>query len=1027
MTELFNSFVVNPIVEIYQFLYEIILLGIHNYGPALLALSLLTSIILSPLEGIARKYEIKEKLIQSIIIPQINKIKQQYKGAERSQRISRLYYRYAYNPLYAVRSAFGILIQLPFLFGAYMMLSAYEPIKGHHFGPIKDLSLQDGLLFGINVLPFLMTFINLCTIYVRRHIMTMRDMVQAGLIALFFLVLLYTAPAALLIYWTGNNAISLIKSFISEKQIIKNLIRLKNDCKNKNKLEIKISSIICTFYCICIPLTGYWDNINEFDFSEKDLFVKIIPLFLIASIFIFYLLKITKLVTNRYKLIYTILLVSLIVMLFENMFGSYNIPILNGEKIIFSKERILIDSLIITLFTIFVIFINKKISTDVILCKITFLLIVINISVSFYTKQEKVVLTNNTENIYLTSKAELYNKLKFSVTNNIIVISADAFDTASMLKFLEIYPEYKNYFNGFQLFSNNLGAGGQTKIALPQIMAGETFDGKTNYRKFVENAIFGEDSMPKNSLKNNRISFFSMSFWNVINENVSSSKENNFYFKSSYPKFIFKYLPYWIKSIFISNVNYGSENLNKNDNIISFEKMAKRMDKITATPVTQYLHLKGVHPPYTERIAVVKEFVDEFIFYLTQLKEHDLFDNSVIILTSDHGDYTDHRNYIKTNYSTFNFPLLMIKMQNSKDQLIVREEDTSSVLLNSFFKYINVNGMSQNNLDDFIDRLPKAREIYVMNSIDNLKGNSVYEVTRKENDLNFDEKFEANNKQHSILSPNKIYTFNIQDTNYEYADPQGENLHVFGGPGLDLIDGINAFKLNTNINYNKEILALLEFHNNNGTGIADLEFDNQINKTIDTIGFSQNKYYFYKIIKLKTNNQGDLDLRFNKPDNHSVSLTKIFLSDESCLFKSNKFYKLNDNPFTKIIIKHGWNSPERHGTWSSDSNAYIELNLNYFNLKKTSNINIELKISFLNYPDVNKNIKIYSKDNDLLYSTDNNKKRSINVSLKVPNHIIDNGIINLRFNSNVQKHSKVNPLSKDTRTLGFFLTDFKIN
>ena len=41
-----------------------------------------------------------------------------------------------------------------------------------------------------------------------------REKIQSDGIALIFLVLLYKAPAGLVLYWTVNNLISVIKSFV---------------------------------------------------------------------------------------------------------------------------------------------------------------------------------------------------------------------------------------------------------------------------------------------------------------------------------------------------------------------------------------------------------------------------------------------------------------------------------------------------------------------------------------------------------------------------------------------------------------------------------------------------------------------------------------------------------------------------------------------------------------------------------------------------------------------------------------------
>jgi YidC/Oxa1 family membrane protein insertase len=115
----------------------------------------------------------------------------------------------------SLRSSVGILLQVPFICAAYAMLSAFEPIRGQgaFLGLIPDLGAADGLIGVINALPLLMTGVNLLAVFTTRGF-NRREKLQGGLIALLFLILLYHAPSALLIYWTGNNILMLLENII---------------------------------------------------------------------------------------------------------------------------------------------------------------------------------------------------------------------------------------------------------------------------------------------------------------------------------------------------------------------------------------------------------------------------------------------------------------------------------------------------------------------------------------------------------------------------------------------------------------------------------------------------------------------------------------------------------------------------------------------------------------------------------------------------------------------------------------------
>ena len=64
----------------------------------------------------------------------------------------------------------------------------------------------------LNVLPFLMTLINLISGYIYTKGLSFKDKAQVYIIAFVFLIFLYGRPAGLVFYWTLNNLFSLIKN-----------------------------------------------------------------------------------------------------------------------------------------------------------------------------------------------------------------------------------------------------------------------------------------------------------------------------------------------------------------------------------------------------------------------------------------------------------------------------------------------------------------------------------------------------------------------------------------------------------------------------------------------------------------------------------------------------------------------------------------------------------------------------------------------------------------------------------------------
>ena len=127
------------------------------------------------------------------------------------------YYRQNhYKPTDAFKGSVSLLLEIPFFIAAYRFLSGLSAIRGVSFGAIADLGSPDALIqlgaFSINLLPFLMTAVNLISSAIFTKGYPLKTKIQLYGMALFFLVLLYKSPSGLVLYWTLNNVFSLGKN-----------------------------------------------------------------------------------------------------------------------------------------------------------------------------------------------------------------------------------------------------------------------------------------------------------------------------------------------------------------------------------------------------------------------------------------------------------------------------------------------------------------------------------------------------------------------------------------------------------------------------------------------------------------------------------------------------------------------------------------------------------------------------------------------------------------------------------------------
>lgn len=188
-------------------------------GWAIVSLSFICSALMAPLMKAVGGIVRRESDYQSVINPQLEAIKAKYASdMDRHFHIQRLYSRYSYSPLSAVKKVLPLFVQIPFLLLTYYMLKGTVELNGVSFLFLSDLGKQDALLSSYNVLPLLMTGVNALTVFASSSF-TAKDRKQALGIAFLFLVLLYAAPSALLLYWTLNNTITLVRTLVEKRFI----------------------------------------------------------------------------------------------------------------------------------------------------------------------------------------------------------------------------------------------------------------------------------------------------------------------------------------------------------------------------------------------------------------------------------------------------------------------------------------------------------------------------------------------------------------------------------------------------------------------------------------------------------------------------------------------------------------------------------------------------------------------------------------------------------------------------------------
>jgi len=222
------------ICQALYWLLNIISMAVPQWGLAVMALSLAVNVLMRPLSKIADRLQDQVHQTEARLAPKLAAIKKQYKGEQQSEKILAMYKAENVHPLYSLKSLAGVFVVIPVFIGAFDMLAENIHLSGQSFLWIADLSHPDAFMrlpfdlpfFGdyLNLLPFIMTGLSFIASKLHSHpamdaAHRRRHSRNLVLMALGFLVLFYTFPAGMVLYWTTNNLISVLKTLWKKRGV----------------------------------------------------------------------------------------------------------------------------------------------------------------------------------------------------------------------------------------------------------------------------------------------------------------------------------------------------------------------------------------------------------------------------------------------------------------------------------------------------------------------------------------------------------------------------------------------------------------------------------------------------------------------------------------------------------------------------------------------------------------------------------------------------------------------------------------
>jgi YidC/Oxa1 family membrane protein insertase len=187
---------------------------------AILLLSLSVKLLMAPLIMVAERWQAQVNRTRSRLEPELAAIRREFRGEEAHRRTLEVYRSHGVSHFYTLKSLAGFLIQIPVFIAAFDMLGENFRLAGAGWLWIGDLALPDRALalpfvlpfFGghFNLLPFVMTALTVLAARWQEETslapeLRQRERLRLYAMAGLFLLLLYTFPAGMVLYWTANN------------------------------------------------------------------------------------------------------------------------------------------------------------------------------------------------------------------------------------------------------------------------------------------------------------------------------------------------------------------------------------------------------------------------------------------------------------------------------------------------------------------------------------------------------------------------------------------------------------------------------------------------------------------------------------------------------------------------------------------------------------------------------------------------------------------------------------------------------
>lgn len=453
------------------------------------------------------------------------------------------------------------------------------------------------------------------------------------------------------------------------------------------------------FFMLCIyePLTIFFQNKDEYLCDFWVLLPECLRLFAVLFGAVSLALLVVRLILRK-RFIYVVALLfwGYVCLYIQGNYMVSDLPVLDGRYIYWSEYRgdIIFSTVfwIVMLAATFILlhFLKRdrfRLVSQGVCVFVSLVLLVTGVTVGISNDgfEKRIELAVSYKNI-----------LDYSSDTNVIILVLDAMDAVVENEVLEEYPEYAEAFHDFTYYDNVTSKYIITEYALPFLVGGHEYVEEEGPQVFYYSNTYDSDLVSTLTDLDYRMTFYASTI--ALNTERAKMFENIVDYKAevddhtAFCKVLlrttgFKYAPYLLKTYTQVLPDELNSYLKKPEDVELLDFYhSDRWFAVERNPEAytlsedkcfKLIHLNGAHYPfeltrdldyvlyssYEECMAASNTLME---MYFEKLQEEGIYDNSIIIVTADHGISPDNDLFKRTN------PILFVKGLNEHHDTMQR-------------------------------------------------------------------------------------------------------------------------------------------------------------------------------------------------------------------------------------------------------------------------------------------------------------------------------------------------------------------